>query len=173
MKFVFPDVNYKEKAIDFINEFYEYSSEISGSGSLMRYLSESSYEEWLKKVLSDIDIANIPAERVPELTYFYVDDTDKIVGIINIRLQLNHFLRTEGGHIGYSVRPTERGKHYATDMLSKALKFCKRIGLNEVIITCDKSNPASAKVITSNGGVLDAEFYSDTFGEIIQRYTIK
>lgn len=173
MRFVFPTLAYKEKAIDFINEFYLYNSEINGSGSLHRFLSESSYEEWVKKVISDIDIANVPEDKVPELTYFYVNDNGKIVGMINIRLQLNDFLRTEGGHIGYSVRPTERGKHYATDMLHDALKFCRRIGLNEIIITCDKSNTASAKVITNNGGTIDAEFYSKAFDEIIQRYIIK
>lgn len=58
-KLVFPNLKYKEKAIEFINEFYEYNSEINGSGALDGYLEDSTYEEWLTKVLADIDIANV------------------------------------------------------------------------------------------------------------------
>ena len=93
--------------------------------------------------------------------------------MINIRLALNDFLRKEGGHIGYCIRPTERGKHYATDMLNGALKVCDTLGINEVIITCDKSNSASANVIKNCNGELVEEFYSDTFNEDIQKYIIK
>lgn len=92
MKLVFPDITHKEKAIEFINEFYEYNSEINGSGSLDNYLKKSTYEEWIKKVIADIDIANISPSRVPALTYFYVrEEDDKIVGMINLRLALNDF----------------------------------------------------------------------------------
>ncbi len=174
VKLVFPDLFYKEKAIEFIGEFYELNSAINGSGGLDRYLKESTYEGWLNKILKDIDIANIAKSRVPALTYFYVrEDDGRIVGMINIRLALNDFLRTEGGHIGYSIRPTERNKHYATKMLKCGLKVCEKIGIKEVMVTCNKSNIASAKVIKNCNGELDAEFYSDNFKEIIQRYLIK
>ena len=174
MKMVFPNIGYKDKAIEYINEFYTYGSEIHGSGSLDRYLRESTYEEWLKKILGDIDIANIPEGKVPALTYFYVRESDdKIVGIVNIRLALNDFLERECGHIGYSVRPTERKKHYATSMLKDALQVLGTIGIKNVIVTCDKSNIGSARVIENCGGKLDSEFFSDTFGEVIRRYIIK
>lgn len=174
MKFVFPNKDFKNNAIDFINEFLTYNSEINGSGALDRYLNESSYEKWIEKVISDIDIANIEGDRVPAFTYFYVRETDnKIIGMINIRLALNNFLKNEGGHIGYCIRPTERRHHYATNMLYEALAFCKTIGLSNIIISCDKSNIASANVIMNCSGKLDAEFYSDTFKEVIQRYIIK
>ena len=174
MKMVFPTIAYKSKAIEYINEFYTYDSEINGSGSLNRYLRESTYEQWLKKILGDIDIANIPEGKVPALTYFYVRESDdKIVGMVNIRLALNDFLASEGGHIGYSIRPTERKKHYATSMLKDALKVLAAIGIRNVVVTCDKSNIASAKVIRNCGGELEAEFFSDTYGETIQRYVIR
>ncbi len=174
MKLVFPNMTYKEKAIQFINEFYEYNSDINGSGGLDGYLEKSTYEEWIKKVLADIDIANIPQPKVPALTYFYVrEDDNKIVGMINIRLALNDFLKKEGGHIGYCIRPTERGKHYATNMLNDALKVCDTLGIHEVILSCDKSNIASASVIKNCKGELESEFYSEFFKEIIQKYVIK
>ena len=174
MKLVFPDLSWKEKAVDYIREFYDYGSEINGSSGLDRYMKTSTYEEWLKKVRSDMDIANIGKSRVPALTYFYVREEDEaIVGIINIRLALNDHLRKEGGHVGYSVRPTERGKHYATQMLAAALGVFDTLGVREVIVSCDRDNPASAKVIKNCGGELDAEFYSDTYRAVIQRYVIR
>lgn len=173
MKLVLPNINCKEQAMEYINEFREYNSEVNGSGALDDYLEKSTYEEWLQKVLADMDIANIPKPRVPALTYFYVREEDnRIVGMVNIRLALNDFLRTEGGHIGYSIRPTERRKHYATDMLKAAVNVCNTIGIKDVLVTCDKVNIASAKVIQNAGGKLEEEFYSDIYKEIVQRYVI-
>lgn len=173
MKLVFPNLLYKEKAKQFINEFYEYKTEINGSGALEGYLERSTYEKWINKVMADIDIANIPKPRVPALTYFYVrEDDDRIIGMINIRLALNEFLKNERGHIGYCIRPTERNKHYATDMLNEALKVCDTIGIKEVIMSCDKSNIASSKVIKNCKGILETEFYSETFKAEIQKYII-
>ncbi len=174
MKLVFPSMEYKEKAIDYINEFNEYGSEVNGSGSLDDFLKESTYEKWLEKVMNYIDIANLPEPYVPDLTYFYVrEEDDRIVGMVNIRLALNDFLRKEGGHIGYSVRPTERRKNYATDMLSLALKVCGKIGIKEVLVSCDKENAASVGVIRKCDGLLKDEFYSETFDETIQMYGVQ
>ena len=174
MRLVFPTIAHKEKAIDFIQEFIRHGSEVNGSGGLDGYLAEATYEEWLSKVMGDIDIANLQPPRVPALTYFCVrEEDDSIVGMVNIRLALNDFLREEGGHIGYCVRPAERGRHYATRILGEALRVCARVGISRVIITCDKSNIPSARVIQNWGGRLDAEFYSETFGETIQRYIVE
>jgi predicted acetyltransferase len=174
MKMIFPTMEYKDKAIEYINEFYKYGSEINGSGSLDKFLKESTYEKWLESLKASLDIANIPDSEVPKITYFYVrEDDEKIIGMVNIRLALNDYLREEGGHIGYSIRPTERRKHYATMMLNDALKVCDKLGIKEVLISCDKSNIASAGVIKNCGGVLKREFYSDTYKEELQMYQIK
>ena len=173
MKLVFPTPEYKEKATEYIQEFCEYNSEINGSGALDRFLRESTYEEWLVKIRKDIDIANVEKPRVPALTYFYVrEEDDRIVGMINIRLALSDFLREEGGHIGYSVRPTERRKHYATDMLKAGVEVLNTIGINEVLVSCDKENLASSGTILNNGGRLIKEKYSETFKEMIQMYAV-
>ena len=174
MRFVFPTIDYKDKAIEYINEFYEFNSEINGSGSLDMFLKESTYEKWLEKLVYAMDIANMQENKVPDLTYFYVRESDdKIVGMINIRLALNDFLRKEGGHIGYAVRPTERRKGFGTDMLAEGIKVCERMGIHEVLVSCDKENIASSGVIKNCGGVLKDEFYSQTYDEILQMYIIK
>lgn len=173
MKLVFPNKEYEAKAKEFIAEFYEYDSEIAGSGSLDRYLKESTYDEWLTKVFTYIDIANLPADKIPGLTYFFVrEEDDRIVGMINIRLALNDFLRNEAGHIGYCIRPTERRKGYGTQLLRAGIAVCRRVDIEDIIVTCDKVNLGSAGVIQNCGGVLEAELYSEAFGEVIQRYVI-
>ena len=90
-------------------------------------MKKSIYSKWLKKVNADIDVANVPENRVPSLTYFYVrENDDKIIEMINIRLALNDFLRKEGGHMGYCIRPTEHKRGYGTKILKEALIFCKK-----------------------------------------------
>ncbi len=170
VKLVSPSKEYEKEAFEYIQEFLEYNSEINGTGGLDRY---EDYDEWLLKIEKDLDLPNIPEGKVPANTYFFVRTLDnKIIGMINIRHKLNEFLLNEGGHIGYSIRPTERKKGYGTIMLKLALQKCKELNLNKVLITCDKINVASAKVIQNNSGILENEIFSETFSEIIQRYWI-
>ncbi len=169
-KLIYPSKEYEKRALEYIQEFLEYNSEINGTGGLDRY---DNYDEWLIKVEKDLDIPNMTGGRVPANTYFFVSELDnKIIGMINIRHKLNEFLLNEGGHIGYSIRPTERNKGYATLMLKLALQKCRELNLDRVLITCDKYNLASAKAIQNNNGILENEIYSETFSEFIQRYWI-
>lgn len=171
VKLVYPSKEYEKEAIEYIQEFLDYNSEINGTGGLDRY---ENYDEWLLKIGRDLDLTNIPEGRVPANTFFMIRISDnKIIGMVNIRHQLNEFLLNEGGHIGYSIRPTERNKGYATIMLKLALQKCRELNLGRVLITCDKANIASAKVIQNNNGVLENEIFSETFSEVIQRYWIE
>ena len=168
---VSPTKEYEKEAFEYIQEFLDYNSEINGTGGLNRY---HNYDEWLLKVEKDLDFQNIPEDKVPANTYFLIRELDnKIIGMINIRHRLNEFLLNEGGHAGYSIRPTERGKGYGTLILKLGLERCKELNLKEILITCDKANIPSAKVIQNNNGVLDNEIYSEAFSGIIQRYWIK
>ena len=92
------------------------------------------------------------------------------VGAVNIRHNLNESLYKSGGHIGDGIRPSERKKGYATAMIGLALEKCKELGINKVLMTCDKTNIGSAKSIINNGGVLESEFEED--GVVEQRYWI-
>ena len=168
---VSPTKEYEKEAFEYIQEFLDYDSEINGTGGLNRY---HNYDEWLLKLEKDLDFQNIPEDKVPANTYFLVRKPDnKIIGMINIRHRLNEFLLNQGGHIGYSIRPTEREKGYGTLILKLGLEKCKELNLKEVLITCDKTNIASAKVIQKNNGVLDNEIYSETYSEMIQKYWIQ
>lgn len=109
---------------------------------------------------------------VPDTTLFCLDkDRDIFVGAINIRHYLNDELLKTGGHIGDGIRPSERRKGFATAMIALALDECKKLGIDKVLICCNKDNIGSAKSIICNGGVLENEVEKD--GHIEQRYWIQ
>lgn len=157
--FEIPGIGRKEDAIDYIREFLEYGSEINGTGGLQRFLEN--YEGWLEKL--DLDYIQVPnEERVPARTYFLVRESDsRIVGMINIRLALNERLSHYGGHIGYSIRPTERGKGYNNINLYLGLKVCRKYGIERIFMDADLENPASWKTMEAFGGVRIREYYDD------------
>ena len=170
-KHVIPTKEHEKDAIEFINEFHEYSSKIYGVGGLEKYLND--YDGWLSRLDSFRGIE--PNEnRVPSETFFLVRENDnRIVGMINIRLALNENLKKYGGHIGYSIRPTERGKGYNKINLYLGLLFCQSQGINEVLLDCDKDNPASANTMIALGGNLVKEYFDDEHDHcIVQDYII-
>ena len=120
---------------------------------------------------ANLEVKDDSQGLVPDSTYFCLDvKRDIIVGAVNIRHYLNEGLMQYGGHIGDGVRPSERRKGIATRMISLALDECKRLGINKVLMVCNKDNIGSAKSIIYNGGVLENEVVSD--GSVIQRYWI-
>lgn len=109
---------------------------------------------------------------VPDSVFFCKDlDRDYFVGAVNIRHYLNDDLLYTGGHIGDGIRPSERFKGYGTKMLSLALGECKKLGINKVLICCDKDNIPSAKTIIRNGGILENEVIDEN-NKLVQRYWI-
>ena len=109
--------------------------------------------------------------NVPNSTFFLMnEDSNMIVGAVNIRHELDDYHFHRGGHIGYYVCQSERNKGYARIMLGKALEFCRKLGMDKVLLTCLKNNIPSAKTIISNGGVFEAE--NNESGEILQRYWV-
>ncbi len=110
--------------------------------------------------------------RVPSHSYMAIRKADnRLVGIIDLRHHINHpILGTWGGHSGYSVRPTERGKGYAKEMLRLNIANAKDLGIDKLLITCNAKNPASRKTILANGGIYESTI--DVDGEKIERYWI-
>ena len=171
LRLVVPDISRKDDAISYIQEFLDYGSEINGVGSLDRYLDD--YEGWLEKL--EVDRTMEPNEnRVPADTYFLVRESDdRIIGMINIRHCLNENLRLIGGHIGYSVRPTERRKGYNKVNLYLGLLRCQELGINEVLMDCDADNLGSARTMQALGGSLVREWYEpNIYKTVLQDYVI-
>ena len=124
------------------------------------------------RYLEQLEVKTATEDRVPDSVFFLLDEEkNRLLGAVNIRHDLNAALLQEGGHIGAGVRPSERRKGYATEMISLALLECKKLGIDRALVTCDKENVGSAKAIVKNGGVLENEFVNSD-GEVEQRYWI-
>ena len=167
-KLVKPELCYKKSAILYIEELLSYNSAIHGTGFLDRYLESSGYEEWLDEIRY-LEF-NSDSSKVSASTFFMVDDNDFIVGMVNIRHTLNDNLLFHGGNIGYSIRPTERGKGYAKIALFLALKECFSLGLTRVLITAEDNNVPSYRTIEALGGVMENKVLDD--GKYFRRYWI-
>ena len=108
--------------------------------------------------LENLEIKEGTEGRVPDSTFFCLDmDRNIFVGAINIRHYLNDHLLISGGHIGDGVRPSERRKGYATEMIKLGLEECKKLKITKVLMVCNKDNIGSAKSIINNGGILENE----------------
>lgn len=168
LKLVFPTNEHKEKILGFKNEFLENGETvIYGSGGLDRI---KDFDEWLFKIKQDR--IKDTATRVKSTLFIAIRKRDdKIVGIIQIRHKLNEKLLLYGGHIGNSVRPTERRKGYVTEMIRLALNKCSKLGIKKVLMTCDVENIGSEKSIINNGGVLE-NILTEENGNRVKRYWI-
>ena len=166
IRLVAPTASHEDEAKAYLRELRETATPINGAGGLDRY---ENYSEWLGK-LADDPYGEADEDRVPTHTFFAVREADGyLVGMTNIRHCLNDFYFRKGGHIGYGVRPSEHRKGYATQILRQALSFCRGFGLEKALVTCNKSNIASAKTILHCGGVLENEITDASFSDVIQR----
>ena len=95
---------------------------------------------------------NLPEGWVPAIQLVAFSEKGQAVGFLNLRLCLNDYLLEEGGHIGYSIRPSERGKGYAKEALRQGLQIAKEKNIHRALVTCSAENPASRAVILANGG---------------------
>ncbi len=166
LKLVFPTLEMEAQALEYRQEYFDRNEPtIHGGGGLYR---TENYRDWLQKIN---DALTTETETYVPSTMLFAVVGDRIVGTIQIRHKLNDFLLGFGGHIGYGVRPCERRKGYASEMLAQALRMCGERGIERALVTCDKENVASARTILKNGGVLENEVTEEN-GTTLQRYWI-
>ena len=166
-----PSNDYAQQVLVFRNEMLQNGDRFDGCAGLEDC---ASFEEWIRfeaRLRAKYQEGYVPSE-----VFLAIRTRDnRLVGIIDYRHPLSGFLLCFGGNIGYSVRPSERQKGYASEMLRLLLHVCRENGETRVLLACDKDNTASRKTILKNGGVLENEV-EDTAGlsksGVIQRYWI-
>lgn len=150
-----PTKEYESEALAFKQEFID-DGEMTINGSELLDQMDS-YDEWLKSVTDNISPDTVNPEWVVTDTYFAFDEDDNIVGIIDLRHELNDFLK-DFGNSGYSVRPSQRRKGYATEMLKLIIERARQIGMDKLQLSVETSNEASVKTIKKNGGLYERSF---------------
>ena len=154
IKLIVPTEEYLDQVWAYRQECREADSSMDGCGPL-RF--NTSPEQWLEDIRRYADPDTVPEGKVQATQFLAIRESDsRLVGMLQVRHCFNEYLEKYAGHIGYSVRPSERRKGYGKEQLRLALDFCKgTLGLDRVLITCKTENEASRRTILSAGGVYE------------------
>ena len=147
-----PTLEDKDAILEMIAEFEQVQSPHDGG---FWDTENFVYEEWLEINMQKEMGINLPENRVPSIQFVSFDDVGHALGFLNLRLRLNEGLLNYAGHIGYSIRPSERGKGYAKETLRQGLQVAKEKNIKKALVTCSVNNPASRAVVLANGGLFE------------------
>ena len=147
-----PTLADKEAVLNMMAEFEQTQSAHDGG---FWDIENFSYEDWLETGRNKEMGIGLLENRVPSIQFVLFDESGRALGFLNLRLRLNEGLLNHAGHIGYSIRPSERGKDYAKEALRQGLQVAKEKNIHRALVTCSAENPASRAVILANGGELE------------------
>jgi predicted acetyltransferase len=158
-----PDVRWWRSWIEMIEDFGG-TKEMHGSGYWQLNHDPVPTEAGCAEFVTMTELtsqADLDGTRVAS-SYFWItagdgSDGDELVGFLNLRHSLNAFLLEEGGHIGYSVKPSARRQGHASAALALGLQKAAGLGIRRVLVTCDTDNEPSRLTIVRNGGVYEDE----------------
>ncbi len=165
MKLVKPSKKYQTSYLGYIKEL--------GDEERYPFPLDFAYDDFdalLEKLENFALGKKMPTGYVASTTLWLVEN-EEILGVTNLRHKLNKQIMFCGGHIGLSIRPSQRGKSLGNKLMNLSIKKLHCMGVNQIHIHCYKSNLKSAKIIMNNGGVLDSEINDKE--KIVQRYIVE
>jgi len=165
-----PSEQYLRQIAGYRREFLDAGSSMDGCGPLRQ--SEDPMD-WLIRMEAMSHLETLPEDRVLSTQFLCIRTEDgRLVGMIQVRHYFNDYLEKYAGHIGYSVRPSERRKGYGTWMLRAILPYCRSLGLEKILVCCLDTNPASRNIIRANGGVYESTVHEPDRDVNLERYWI-
>ena len=136
---------------------------------------DGDFARYLREITGQTGMITLPTgEAVPKVPHsvHWLVEGDAFIGEVSIRHRLNDDLRRSGGHLGYGIRPSRRGRGYGRLILALALEECRRLGIARVLVTSKAANAASVRIIEANGGELGNVIDDPEGGGPLRRYWI-
>lgn len=158
----------------FESSYRSYMAEIQGE-ELTPFTLIYPYDDFgrlVRRLHDNAEGRDVPPGFVANTTYWLIDDRREIVGVSNLRHTLTPELERFGGHVGVGIRPSQRGRGYGNLLMELTLIEALKMDIDRILVTCNKGNKASARIIVNNGGELDSEEFLGEQNGMIQRYWI-
>ncbi len=169
-KLIIPGIEYAQQIREFKLEFIKNNSSMDGCSSLSLC---NTPEEFILNCIKYSSKDTVPSFLLPTSLFMMIRLIDnRLIGMIDIRHYLNDYLYMYGGNIGFSIRPTERGKKYSNLLLKLGLIECEKLCLNTLLITCNEDNLASEKAIQNNDGIYQNTVFNTKTQKYVKRYII-
>ena len=172
LKLIKPNKKYFRQYKEMMDEWNMEGSRIAPWVLQLKYHNQKFFDEMLDRVQEVENGKNLGEYAVSSTYWLYEDETDILLGASNLR----HYLTEDGlklwGHIGYGIRPSERRKGYATELLKMTLKEAKKYNINHVLLGAYTGNIGSWKVMEKCGGKLENIVIEDETGLPVKRYWI-
>lgn len=165
INFILPSEANRDDVLSFYREVEESGGECIGFGN------RKNFDLWLAEMTNRHRGENLPEGFVRE-NFYLCYEGNRLIGVFSLKFELTEFLLNFGGHVGYAVRPSERNRGLATQMLKQGISIAKDFGFDRLLCICDEDNTASEKVIIKNGGVLENTLYDPDEEVYVRRYWI-
>ncbi len=163
-----------ELEAEFLSMAKEFAAEGEGSYAKMYAEAVQDFGAYVAKLHDVAEGRNLPDGWVRGSTYWLVGSGGHILGSTRLRHSIEtEYLRYYGGHIGYDIRPSERGNGYGTAALSLTLEKARQLGLGRVLLTCNANNAASRRIIEKCGGKFASQIVCRNEWKVMRRYWIE
>ncbi len=153
LKLILPNKKYLKSWQNYLRDFIMRGNPEDRT-SYEKHLASTQKPKYFTWLAWDRTGKNLEKGMVQQTNYWAIVN-DQVVGKTSFRHKLNKSLRSQGGNIGYHIRPSKQGKGYATEMLKQLLPKVRKLGYKKVLITCDENNFGSRKVAENNNGRLE------------------
>ncbi len=165
LAFYSPDPSYRSAVQAYRAEILHTRGDFDGSAGLGEF---ERYSDWLER------LRILSGERAEKYGYYrtlvrLAYDGETLVGVLNVRLSEDPFIRTYAGHIGYNVRPSCRKKGYGRACTAEAVRLCEESGIVHPVICTAPENTASRKTAEAAEFIFAGYETTDT-GIRIARY---
>ena len=164
-------------AAEFQTTFLEAAEEYRNAGEELDPAFPGYWSAPFSMYVAQLEAVNqgrhVPLSTVPAATYWLMRADGRFLGASRLRYRLTEALRIEGGHVGYSIRPSERRKGYGALLCALTIEEARNTGrFSRLLVTCDTTNTASARIIEKNGGILENKVISQRTGRQVSRYWV-